>query len=153
MSILPPSPFLYSDAPAVIAPDEAATALRQESVAVDIQSSCGGQWPTDVAPSLGPTLHPPSSPAASGHGIDPTGPQEAINHIGEIFVGARKWIDDDQDITLSELCRRGFDVRAFMFAIDQMPLFLQRTFADPISAHQAYAATLIAFHDEFERFS
>jgi hypothetical protein len=32
----------------------------------------------------------------------------------------------EAEISLSELCHRGFDVRAFMDAIDEPPLFLRR---------------------------
>jgi hypothetical protein len=42
----------------------------------------------------------------------------ATDCIGEIFIGARKWIDDDHRFVLDE--------KAFMEAVDPLPLFLQR---------------------------
>jgi hypothetical protein len=41
----------------------------------------------------------------------------ATDCISEIFVGARKWIDEDHRFILDE--------KAFMEAIDPLPLFLQ----------------------------
>jgi hypothetical protein len=49
---------------------------------------------------------------------------ESIDCIGEIFIGARKL--EDREISLSELCHRGFDARAFIEAIEPPPIFLQR---------------------------
>jgi hypothetical protein len=43
----------------------------------------------------------------------------ATDCIGEIFVGARKWIDDDRRFIL--------DVDRFMIDIEEPPLFLRAT--------------------------
>jgi len=42
----------------------------------------------------------------------------ATDLINEIFVGARKWIDDDHRFVLNE--------RDFMEALEELPIFLQR---------------------------
>jgi hypothetical protein len=124
MTALPPSPFFDSGA-TDCPPDEAVAAPRQSAdAAADL--SCGGVKESPVSTS---DYNGVQSPAlVTAHGLSrqscplsrsETGPQETIDCIGEIFVGARKLMDPDEH-------RFILDEQAFMDAIDEPPLFLRR---------------------------
>jgi hypothetical protein len=73
------------------------------------------QSPFLSAESQPPAEMAPASATAVTVAADDAG---ATDHIHEIFIGARKWIDDDHRFVLDE--------KAFMEAIEPPPLFMQR---------------------------
>jgi hypothetical protein len=107
MTTLPPPNIFNSGGPSDSPPDEAATptGLQASGVAADIQSSCGGVEGHALSFTLAPKVSTDADVMVHPAGIKP-GPQDAIS--------------------LSELIDRGFDVEAFMLAIEPPPLFLQR---------------------------
>jgi hypothetical protein len=133
MTALPPSPFFDSGVHFALSPDEAAASRSQVPVAAAEFESAP---PTTFAPTTAAATAPQPVAAASLP-ISETSQTErrieeasascpdagATDCIGEIFAGARKL--EGREISLSELCERGFDLHAFMDELDPPPLFLQ----------------------------
>jgi hypothetical protein len=99
-----PPPNVFNSGATDCPPDEAAATLRQsDDAAADIMESS-----TAVVHDAVNVLVAGSNPASP-----------ATNDIGEIFVGARKLIDPDEN-------RFVLDVDRFMSELDEAPLFLRQ---------------------------
>jgi hypothetical protein len=108
MTDIPLSPFLSADQHPLSAETAVASVTSPSAAAAGLLP----EPPSNEG-------RPQGAPASTAAVTVAAGDADATNHIHEIFVGARKWIDDDHRFVLDE--------RAFMDAIEPMPLFLQRS--------------------------
>jgi hypothetical protein len=105
MSIFLPSPFLSAELP-----------LSAETAVASVTSPPAAA--AGLLPEPSNEGRPQGAPASISAVTVAAGDAGATDCIGEIFIGARKWIDDDHRFVLNE--------RDFMEAIEALPIFLQR---------------------------
>lgn len=106
MTDIPQSPFISAEHP-LSAETAAASVTSPPAAAAELLPDP----PSNEGRYQGASTATPTVTVAAG-AVD------ATDCIGEIFIGARKWIDDDHRFVLDE--------KSLMEAIDPLPLFLQR---------------------------